>query len=55
MRHLVKTALLLAAVSTQAGAQINAGTQAPEASLPFAMAQVTTFKETFLAAQPAGA
>jgi glucose/arabinose dehydrogenase len=43
MRHLVKTALLLAAVSTQAGAQINAGNQAPEASLPFNMAQVTTF------------
>jgi aldose sugar dehydrogenase len=35
--------LLLALAATPAAAQINAGTQAPEASLPFNMAQVTTF------------
>src|SRR5471032_2840634 len=43
MKTLVKTALLLTVVSTQAGAQINAGEQKPEASPPFNMAQVTTF------------
>src|SRR5476651_619619 len=43
MKTLVKTALLLTVVSTQAGAQINAGEQKPEAALPFNMAQVTTF------------
>ncbi len=43
MTKLAKTALLLAVVSTQATAQVNAGAQAPEASLPFTMAQVTTF------------
>src|SRR5476649_497728 len=43
MKTLAKTALLLSLVSTQAGAQINAGDQKPEASLPFNMAQVTTF------------
>ena len=43
MTRSVKTALLLALVSTQAGAQVNAGAQAPEASLPFNMAQVATF------------
>ena len=40
---LTKAALLLALVSTQASAQINAGEQKPEASLPFSMNQVTTF------------
>jgi glucose/arabinose dehydrogenase len=40
---LVKALLLLALGSTQAGAQINAGDQKPEQSVPFAMAQVTTF------------
>ena len=43
MTKLAKTALLLAVVSTQAYAQVNAGAQKPEASLPFTMAQVTTF------------
>src|SRR5437868_12871770 len=43
MTKLVKTALLLSLVATGADAQINAGSQAPEASLPFNMAQVTTF------------
>jgi aldose sugar dehydrogenase len=43
MKLLAKAALLLTVVSTQAGAQINAGEQKPEAALPFTMAQVTTF------------
>src|ERR1700710_2888926 len=43
MKTLVKAALFLSAIATQAGAQPNAGSQAPEASLPFNMAQVTTF------------
>jgi glucose/arabinose dehydrogenase len=43
MKILAKTVLLLTVVSTQAGAQVNAGGQAPETSPPFNMAQVTTF------------
>ncbi len=39
----VKAALLMALVATQADAQVNAGSQAPEASLPFTMTQVATF------------
>jgi glucose/arabinose dehydrogenase len=42
MKTLVKAALLVA-MASPAGAQINAGEQKPEASLPFNMAQVTTF------------
>jgi aldose sugar dehydrogenase len=38
-----KIALLMGLAATPATAQINAGTQAPEASVPFNMAQVTTF------------
>jgi glucose/arabinose dehydrogenase len=41
--NLAKTAALMAVVSTSAYAQTNIGTQAPEASLPFAMTQVATF------------
>jgi glucose/arabinose dehydrogenase len=37
------TALLAALVTTGARAQVNIGTQAPEASLPFTMTQVATF------------
>src|SRR4051794_5482348 len=44
MRTLVKAALLLALASTPARAQINAGELKPEASLPFTMTQVATFK-----------
>jgi glucose/arabinose dehydrogenase len=44
MKTLVNTALLLTLVSGTASAQINAGEQKPEASLPFTMTQVTTFK-----------
>ncbi|MBU3076654.1 PQQ-dependent sugar dehydrogenase [Sphingomonas quercus] len=41
---LTKAALLLAlAASAQANAQVNAGEQKPEASLPFTMTQVATF------------
>jgi aldose sugar dehydrogenase len=40
---LANAALLLTAAMAPAGAQINAGAQAPEASLPFTMSQVTTF------------
>ena len=48
MKRFVKAVLLLtvvsaAALSTPVWAQINAGAQAPEASVPFTMAQVTTF------------
>src|ERR1700679_839856 len=39
----VREALLLALISTGAQAQVNAGNQAPEASMPFKMTQVTTF------------
>jgi len=41
--NLVKAALLLAFASTQAFAQINAGEQRAEPSLPFAMTKVATF------------
>ncbi len=44
MKTLVNTALLLTLVSGTASAQINAGEQKPEPSLPFTMTQVTTFK-----------
>ncbi|HEY4077233.1 MAG TPA: PQQ-dependent sugar dehydrogenase [Rhizomicrobium sp.] len=43
MIKLAQATLLLALVSTAANAQVNAGAQAPEASLPFTMTQVTTF------------
>jgi glucose/arabinose dehydrogenase len=43
MKNLVKAALFLTVAATPAGAQVNVGSQAPEASLPFNMAQVTTF------------
>jgi glucose/arabinose dehydrogenase len=43
MKILAKAALLLTAMSIQAGAQPNAGDQKPEASMPFNMTQVTTF------------
>ena len=36
-------ASLLALASTQAYAQVNAGNQAPEASVPFKLTQITTF------------
>jgi glucose/arabinose dehydrogenase len=43
MLTLAKWTLFLTLVTTQADAQINAGAQTPEASLPFAMTQVATF------------
>ncbi|MEP6778388.1 MAG: PQQ-dependent sugar dehydrogenase, partial [Gemmatimonadaceae bacterium] len=43
MKLLARAALLLTFASTAVQAQINAGTQAPEASLPFTMTQVATF------------
>ncbi|NQW03772.1 MAG: PQQ-dependent sugar dehydrogenase [Acidobacteria bacterium] len=43
MQKLVIPALALALLPTGAEAQINAGEQAPEASLPFEMTQVATF------------
>ena len=43
MKTFVRAALLLALISTAARAQINAGDQKPEASLPFTMTQVATF------------
>ena len=47
MTKMVKTALLLTALTTlaaiPAGAQVNAGDQKPEASLPFTLNQVATF------------
>jgi len=43
MRFLATATLLLTLSSTAAYAQINAGTKAPEPSLPFTMTQVATF------------
>ncbi|MDB5733534.1 MAG: glucose/sorbosone dehydrogenase [Alphaproteobacteria bacterium] len=43
MKNLVKALALLSVAAIPAGAQVNAGTQAPEASLPFTLTQVTTF------------
>jgi aldose sugar dehydrogenase len=42
MKQLVITGLFLALAATQGNAQINAGEQKPEASVPFTMTQVTT-------------
>jgi glucose/arabinose dehydrogenase len=44
MKELAIAGLFLALAATQAGAQINAGEQKPEPSLPFNMVQVTTLK-----------
>ena len=44
MKTLLKTVLLLTMVAGTARAQVNAGEQKPEASLPFTMTQVATFK-----------
>src|SRR5262245_53624691 len=44
MKTLVNTALLLTFVSGTAGAQVNAGTQHHQATHPFTMTQVATFK-----------
>ena len=44
VKTLLNAALLLGLVSAPAWAQINAGELKPEASLPFTMAQVATFK-----------
>ena len=44
MKTFLKTALLLSLVAAPASAQVNAGEQKPEASLPFTMTQVATFK-----------
>src|SRR5579862_5052024 len=43
MKLSAAAALLLALASTGVDAQVNAGTQKPEASLPFTMTQVATF------------
>ena len=44
MKVFASAVLLLAGVSAAAQAQVNAGAQKPEASLPFTVTQVTTFK-----------
>ena len=44
MRRLAMAALSLALVPTGAAAQVNAGEIKPEASLPFTITQVATFK-----------
>lgn len=44
MKVCLSAALLLTLVSGTAGAQVNAGGKAPEASVPFTMTQVATFK-----------
>src|SRR5437773_10509152 len=44
MKRFLNAALLLTLVSATAQAQINAGELKPEASLPFTMTQVATFK-----------
>ena len=43
MRRMMAAALLAAMASSEARAQVNAGAQAPEPSLPFTMTQVATF------------
>jgi len=43
MKRLLNAALLLTLVPTAAEAQVNAGEQKPEATLPFTMTQVATF------------
>ena len=43
MKTILKAALLVTLVSATAHAQVNAGQQKPEASLPFTMTQVATF------------
>jgi glucose/arabinose dehydrogenase len=43
MKTLVNAALLLALAATTAQAQVNAGNQTPEPTMPFTMTQVTTF------------
>jgi glucose/arabinose dehydrogenase len=43
MNRFASAALLLSFVSTAAGAQVNAGAQQPEATLPFTVTQVATF------------
>src|SRR5258705_9709458 len=43
MKQLGNAVLLVALASTGVGAQINAGEQKPEPSLPFTMTQVATF------------
>src|ERR1700678_920866 len=43
MRNYAGAAVILALASTQAYAQVNAGKQKPEPSLPFTMTQVATF------------
>src|SRR6476469_8903207 len=44
MKTLLNAALLLTLATSPALAQVNAGTQKPEASLPFQLTQVATFK-----------
>src|SRR5438552_2678650 len=44
MKTFLNAALLLTLVSAPALAQVNAGTQKPEATLPFTLTQVATFK-----------
>jgi len=43
MKRFVRATVLVTLASTAVQAQFNAGTQAPEASLPFTMTEVTTF------------
>ena len=50
---LAKAALLLTLASAAAWAQVNAGEQKPEASLPFTMTTVTTFEPALAAGLPA--
>jgi glucose/arabinose dehydrogenase len=45
MKTLASAMLLVTLVATAADAQVNAGTKAPEPSLPFTMTQVTTFNQ----------
>src|SRR4051812_4823928 len=44
MKNLAIAGLFLALVATQAGAQINAGKQEPEATVPFTLTQITTLR-----------
>ena len=44
MKSLIVAGLFLAVVANRADPQINAGTQQPEASVPFALTQITRLK-----------
>ena len=53
MKQLAIAGLFLALAATQSDAQMNAGEQKPEASVPFNMVQVTTLRSSVADCLPA--